>query len=119
MSRLMGMTFSITDVGNELLERAADEPTKLATKRIPSDNAAIVRMLIAMRAGAQLSDHPNPGEAVITIHRGAATLTGASGETIALDSGETADIPQETHRLDADRDTIAVLTLVHRSRLQS
>ena len=115
----MGMTFSIMDVGNELLERAADEPTKLATKRIPSDNAAIVRMLIAMRAGAQLSDHPNPGEAVITIHRGAATLTGASGETIVLDSGETADIPQETHRLDADRDTIAVLTLVHRSRLQS
>lgn len=83
----MGMTFSIMDVGNELLERAADEPTKLATKRIPSDNAA--------------------------------TLTGESGEAITLDSGETADIPQETHRLDADRDTIAVLTLVHRSRLQS
>ena len=113
------MSFSIIDVGSELLERAADEPTKLATKRIPSDNAAIVRILIAMRTGAQLSDHPNPGEAVITIHRGAATLTGESGEAIALDSGETADIPQDNHRLDADRDTIAVLTLIHRSRLQS
>ncbi|MFB9775448.1 hypothetical protein [Brevibacterium otitidis] len=111
------MAFSITDAGTELLERAAEAPSKLATQRIASDNAAIVQILIAMRAGAQLADHPNPGEAVITIHEGAATLTGQSGTSADLSAGETADVPQETHRLDADEDTIAVLTLVNRNRL--
>lgn len=108
------MTFSITEAGAELLDKARESARGLATSRLTSENTRLVRVLIALRAGAALPDHPNPGEAVLTVHSGRVELSSEDlGTQVELRAGQTADVPQAIHRLDAVEDTVAVLTLIH------
>ncbi|MFG6444810.1 cupin domain-containing protein [Microbacterium sp. P07] len=70
--------------------------------------------LIALRAGEQLAEHENPGEATLHVLTGRVTLT--AGEVFWNGSpGDLLTIPDERHALDAIEDSVILLTVVKRA----
>jgi quercetin dioxygenase-like cupin family protein len=71
---------------------------------------ALRQTLIALRAGTELSEHENPGEATLQVLHGRVTLTTA----IASWQGMTGDhlvIPPARHSLHAVEDSVVLLTV--------
>ncbi|PRZ15608.1 hypothetical protein BCL67_10868 [Nesterenkonia sandarakina] len=67
--------------------------------------------LIALRAGEELSEHENPGEATLQVLEGRVTLK--SGEASWNGSpGDLLTIPDGLHSLDAVEDAVVLLTVV-------
>ena len=67
--------------------------------------------LIALRAGASLADHANPGEATIQVMQGRVTLR--FGEVSWNGSpGDLLIVPDGVHALDAVEDSVVLLTVV-------
>lgn len=101
----------LTAHGATLLAQARDASSgRAATNLMPATGAALTQTLLALRQGAELADHTSPGPA--TLHVLAGRLTLVSGESsTAVGAGEWTPIPRETHRLEADEDVVALLTV--------
>lgn len=70
--------------------------------------------LIALRAGEELSEHQNPGEATLQVLQGRVTLK--SGEVSWNGSvGDLLIIPDGLHSVDAVEDSVVLLTVVKRA----
>ena len=67
--------------------------------------------LIALAAGAALSEHEAPPAATLHVLAGAARLTTADQAT-ELTAGDHTDIPRERHALAAVADTVVILTVL-------
>lgn len=76
----------------------------------PGAHRPLKQTLVALKAGEALSEHTVNGPATIQLLRGAATMTDAE-RTLDLSEGDWAAIPQDRHDLQAQEDTVALITV--------
>lgn len=69
--------------------------------------------MIALRAGSQLHEHENPGEATVQVLHGRVTLTGHDASWNGS-PGDLMFIPDAPHGLEAVEDSVVVLTVAKR-----
>ncbi|MEJ7635580.1 cupin domain-containing protein [Aeromicrobium sp.] len=69
--------------------------------------------MIALRAGTQLSEHENPGEATIQVLMGRVTLSSGDVEWNGS-PGDLLLVPDARHALDAVEDSVVLLTVAKR-----
>lgn len=97
---------------DELLTAASTSASGRATRVFRAvAGGSLSQLLLVLRDGEALSDHDNPGEALLQVLRGRVRLT--AGET-AWELGVNAHIaiPQQRHALLALEDSAVLLTVV-------
>jgi quercetin dioxygenase-like cupin family protein len=100
--------------GATLLATAREASSGRAARNLmPAAGAALTQTMVALQAGAALSEHTTPGPATIQVLAGRVTLS-AGDERVTLGTGEWSTIPRREHRLDADEDAVALLTVAGR-----
>lgn len=110
--------FSLDALAREQLERArATESARSSATVFGGHEHAMRQTLVALLAGASLSDHENPGEA--TLH----VLTGRVELSVGDDrwegrAGDLIVIPESRHGLLAHEDSAVLLTAVPRSHIR-
>jgi quercetin dioxygenase-like cupin family protein len=71
--------------------------------------------VMAFRAGTQLSEHQNPGEATVYVLTGSVRLR-AGGESWQGKAGDLLIVPDGLHSLEADEDSAVLFTVVKTDR---
>ena len=71
--------------------------------------------VMAFRAGTQLSEHQNPGEATVFVLKGSVWLK-AGGESWQGKAGDLLIVPEGLHSLEADEDSAVLFTVVKTGR---
>jgi quercetin dioxygenase-like cupin family protein len=95
----------------EHLERARASSTQRSAETVYGGHEHMLRQtLIALRSGAELSEHENPGEATVIVLRGRVRLN-AEGESWEGMTGDLLIIPNSKHSLVALEDSAALLTV--------
>lgn len=110
--------FSLDALAREQLERArANGSARSSATVFGGHEHAMRQTLVALLAGASLSDHENPGEATLHVLMGRVELSvednrweGRSGDLIV--------IPEARHGLLAHEDSAVLLTAVPRSHIR-
>jgi quercetin dioxygenase-like cupin family protein len=101
----------LDELGARLLDEARSRSNgRSALTLTPSEGGPLKQTLLAIQAGSELQDHPAPGPSSILVLSGSGTLTSADGE-VALEAGCWAPVPTEPHRVHADEDLVALLTV--------
>ncbi len=73
-------------------------------------NQRLTQTVIALRAGASLSEHENPGEATVLVLEGRVRMAGVDGQTVEGGKGDLLSVPPERHGLEALADSTVLLT---------
>lgn len=92
-----------------LVEAQAHSARRAARTLCGGSGHALRQTVIALLAGASLSDHENPGEATLQVLEGQVRLSWSDG-SVDLDAGGHVVIPQERHGLLALTDAVVLLT---------
>ena len=71
--------------------------------------------VMAFRAGTQLSEHQNPGEATVYVVKGSVWLR-AGGESWQGKAGDLLIVPDGLHSLEAEEDSAVLFTVVKTDR---
>ena len=107
------MTFELHDVAQELLAEAATRTDGRATRMLVGHHGEPLHQLaLALRAGAELSEHANPGQATLQVLQGSVTMRGTAEVTVG--PGGLVVIPDEPHSVVAHEASVVLLTLAHR-----
>jgi quercetin dioxygenase-like cupin family protein len=107
------MTFELNEVAQELLAEADKRTDGRATRMLVGHHGQPLHQLVlALRAGAELSEHANPGQATLQVLQGSVTLKGTD-ETPGR-AGSLLVIPDEPHSVIAHEASVVLLTLAHR-----
>lgn len=107
---------SLDALARQQLERAAAASSGRSAQTVYGGHEHVLRQtVIALTAGATLSEHENPGEATLQVLAGRVRL--AAGED-SWDgrSGDIIIIPQARHALEALEDAVVLLTIGAHSR---
>lgn len=97
--------------GQTLLSEAQQMSSGRAAKSLtPGAHEPLTQTLMALRAGTRLDDHEANGPASIYLVRGRAVVTSSDG-TLELSAGQWARVPLSVHSVDAQEDTIMLLTV--------
>jgi quercetin dioxygenase-like cupin family protein len=114
----MTTTVDLQLAAQELLRSLPEQPSgRTARTLTPGAHAPLKQTLLALAAGTSLQDHRAPGQATIEVLAGSVRIT--VGEAAqALRAGGWAPIPDETHGLIADEDSVALLTVAGRTAPQ-
>lgn len=102
---------SLTELAEEHLAVAREASSGRSAHTVHGGHDHVMRQtLIALRAGASLAEHASPGEATLQVLRGRVRLTvdGDGPEGVA---GELLGIPRERHALEAQEDSVVLLTV--------
>lgn len=92
-------------------ERAATSDSGRSAETVLGGHEWTLRQtIIALRAGVELSEHENPGEASVLVLRGRVELCGATASWAGR-QGDLIVVPQERHRLVAREDAVVLLTV--------
>ena len=75
---------------------------------------ALRQTLIALRAGSQMHEHQNPGEATLQVLHGRVSLT-AGADAWHGSPGDFIAIPDAIHSLEAVKDSAVLLTVALRT----
>jgi quercetin dioxygenase-like cupin family protein len=103
--------FSLDAVARELLERAGAAGGGRAAETVVGGHEKTLRQTaIAMLAGTVLGDHENPGEATVHVLSGRVRLS-AGADSWDGRSGDLLLVPDSTHRLSAQEDSVVLLTV--------
>jgi quercetin dioxygenase-like cupin family protein len=94
----------------ELLERAGAENARRAARTLPHPVDGLRQTLIALKAGADLSEHESPGPASLLCIRGRVRLI-AGDVTIEVGAHQLSPIPERRHSVHADEDSIVLLSV--------
>jgi quercetin dioxygenase-like cupin family protein len=101
----------LTSAGDILLDEARGMASGRAAKTLtPGAHGPLMQTLVALRAGVRLGEHVANGRATIQLLRGSATLNSEDG-AVELSQGRWAPIPGARHDLEANDDTIALITV--------
>jgi quercetin dioxygenase-like cupin family protein len=106
--------FSLEALARNHLERAAEANAGRSASTVYGGHEHVLRQtVIALTAGATLTEHENPGETTLIVLRGRVRLRSGEDEW----DGRTGDlivIPQARHSLEALEDSAVVLTVAKR-----
>lgn len=108
------MTDNLTqldELADQLQAKAAASSAQRAAHTLIAGDAPLRETVIALAAGAQMSEHENPGYATVQVLRGQARLL-AGQETWQLRTGSHLVIPDRRHSVEADTDTVLLLSAV-------
>lgn len=104
---------SLILAADQQIAKAANESSGRSVLPLKSEATKDLRQLIvALRADAALSEHENPGEAVVQVITGHVTLT-AGDDSWDLFAGNLIAVPQMRHELRAVADSAVLLTLIN------
>jgi quercetin dioxygenase-like cupin family protein len=92
-----------------LVDAQAHSARRAARTLCGGSGHALRQTVIALLAGASLSDHENPGEATLQVLEGQVRLSWSDG-SVDLDPGGHVVIPEERHGLLALTDAVVLLT---------
>ncbi len=106
---------SLTALVRHHLETASTASSGRSAHTIYGGHERSLRQtLIALRAGSNLNEHENPGEATVQVLHGRVTLV--AGDTKWNGSpGDLMTIPESRHALEAVEDSVVLLTVAMRS----
>jgi quercetin dioxygenase-like cupin family protein len=111
MSEAMS-SVDLNELINELLAAAGGTSSGRATRVFRAvPGGQLSQVLLVLRDGRELSEHENPGEALLHVLRGRVRLT-AGDERCDLSANEHIVIPQQRHGLLALEDAAVLLTVV-------
>ncbi|MFL6124783.1 hypothetical protein [Actinophytocola sp.] len=103
---------SVESLAAELLEEARGHHSKRAARTLVSGTAQRAT-LIALSAGAEMSEHDAPTAATLQLLRGTARLHTRNQEWV-LAAGQLVAVPPQRHGLTAVTDAVALLTVALR-----
>jgi quercetin dioxygenase-like cupin family protein len=110
----MSTTASITNIDSlidELMTTAGTAHSGRATRAFrAAPGGVMTQVLLALREGRELSEHENPGEALLHVLRGRVRLT-AGDDAWDLGANDHVVIPQTRHSLLALEDAAVLLTV--------
>ena len=101
----------LDELAEELLGEATTSSALRAARTLIAGNAPLRQTVIALAAGAEMSEHENPGYATVHILSGSARLV-AGPHTWELRTGSHLVVPDERHSVQADADTVLLLSVV-------
>ena len=102
---------SLDALAREHLEQAARQPSGRSATTIFGGHEKVLRQtVVALRAGAELGDHENPGEATVHVLRGRVTLTAGDVQWDGR-NGDLIVVPTARHSLKAHEDSVILLTV--------
>ena len=108
---------SLDAIAREQLEAAHRTDSSRASTTVVGGHEHVLRQtVIALAAGAQLSEHENPGEATLYVISGRVALHVGS-DTWHARTGDLVEIPPARHSLDAIEDSAVLLTAVPRGSI--
>ena len=103
-------------LADELLATARAASSGRAARSIRSGRDARLRQTVmAFRAGTQLSEHLNPGEATVFVIKGSVWLK-AGAEAWQGKAGDLLIVPDGMHSLEAEEDSAILFTAVKLDR---
>ncbi|MFG3206978.1 cupin domain-containing protein [Streptomyces sp. NPDC048192] len=104
--------FSLDALVREHLERAAaaSSPGRSAETVYGGHEHVLRQTLIALRAGTDLSEHENPGEATVQVLRGRVRLRSGDEKWEGM-AGDLLLVPPARHSLEALEDSAVLLTV--------
>jgi quercetin dioxygenase-like cupin family protein len=107
------MTAAPIDVhalAGELIEKATSENSGRAGRTLPHPVDGLRQTLIALRSGAELSEHESPGPASLMVIRGRVRLV-AGDDGVEIGAHQISPIPDRRHSLHADEDSVVLLSV--------
>jgi quercetin dioxygenase-like cupin family protein len=108
---------SLDALGREQLAAAGQAASaRAATTVFGGHEHRLRQTVIALREGARLDEHENPGEATLLVLSGRIELS-ADGEAWAGRTGDFIVIPDSRHAVRAVEDCVMLLTAVPREHL--
>jgi quercetin dioxygenase-like cupin family protein len=105
-------TIDLNGQARDLLDAARGAQSgRAAHLLIGGPESLMTQTVIALRSGAVMSDHHNPGQATLWVLEGEVELVAGDDRTPAR-AGELVEIPPVRHGLEAGSDAVVVLTAV-------
>lgn len=102
---------SLDAIAREHLEKATTSSAGRSAATVFGGHENTLRQtLIALRAGSNLAEHENPGEATLQVLSGRVELIGSETRWEGRD-GDLLVIPEERHSLEALVDSVVLLTV--------
>ncbi|MDJ0356791.1 cupin domain-containing protein [Paenarthrobacter sp. PH39-S1] len=102
---------SLTALARHQLDIALQSSSGRSAETVYGGHERILRQtMIALRAGAALSEHANPGEATVYVFSGRVLLTAGVSECTGS-AGDLLTMPEGRHALQAVEDSVVVLTV--------
>ncbi|GHD38654.1 LuxR family transcriptional regulator [Mycetocola manganoxydans] len=103
---------SLTALARTQLEAARSASSgRSATTIYGGHEHSLRQTLIALKAGEELAEHANPGEATLQVIAGRVRLT-AGENSWGCWVGDLITIPDRSHSLEAEEDSVILLTVV-------
>lgn len=108
---------SIDALARQQIEAAIAAPSgRAADTAFGGHEKALRQTVMAFRAGTQLSEHQNPGEATVFVLKGSVWLK-AGGNSWQGKAGDLLIVPDGLHSLEAEEDSAVLFTVVKTDRL--
>lgn len=107
---------SLDATAREQLAAARRSGAQRAATTVVGGHERVMRQtLVALLAGAEMTEHENPGEATLIVINGRIQVE-ADGETWEARTGDLIEIPPTRHALRALEDSAVLLTAVPMAR---
>lgn len=97
-------------LADELLEKANTEHAGRAGRTLAHPVDGLRQTVIALKAGAELSEHESPGPASLLVVRGRVRLV-AGDASLELGANQISPIPNRRHSLHADEGSVVLLSV--------
>jgi quercetin dioxygenase-like cupin family protein len=104
-------TVSVNEIGDRRLLEAVAADSGRASESVYGDKRSGFRQsIVALKAGAELSEHRNPGDATALVMRGTAVLRSGS-DSWEGKAGDLLIVPPGKHSLHAVEDSLLLFTI--------